>query len=133
MKAKFWIKGQPYSLIDLLHNDPWTSKFEGGTLYQAFLTETATRAVIFIKADNSKLGLMCFVAVGMGDVSNNEITFRVGENINKGDQLGMFHFGGSTHVLLFRPEVKLKFNLHGQKAGLDSENIKVHDEILRLV
>lgn len=186
MKAKFWIKGQPYSLIDLLHNDPWTSKFEGGTLYQAFLsalsyhhwnspvsgtivkaynldgsyygevlsqgfdnprgadpvaandsqaflTETATRAVIFIKADNPKIGLMCFVAVGMGDVSNNEITVRVGEHINKGDQLGMFHFGGSTHVLLFRPEVKLEFNLHGQKAGLDSENIKVHDEIARLV
>lgn len=38
MKSKFWIKGQPYSLIDLLHNDPWTSKFEGGTLYQAFLS-----------------------------------------------------------------------------------------------
>ena len=52
---------------------------------------------------------------------------------NKGDQLGMFHFGGSTHVLLFRPEVKLKFNLHGQKAGLDSENIKVHDESARSV
>ena len=51
----------------------------------------------------------------------------------RGDQLGMFHFGGSPHVLLFRPEVKLEFNLHGQKAGLDSENIKVHDEILRLV
>lgn len=76
---------------------------------------------------------MCFVAVGMGDVSNNEITVRVGEHINKGDQLGMFHFGGWPHVLLFRPEVKLKFNLHGQKAGLDSENIKVHDEITRSV
>ena len=38
MKTKFWIKGQPYSLIDLLHNDPWTSKFEGGTLFQAFLS-----------------------------------------------------------------------------------------------
>lgn len=38
MKAKFWIKGQPYSLIDLLHNDPLTSEFVGGTLYQAFLS-----------------------------------------------------------------------------------------------
>lgn len=36
LKNKFWIKGQPYSLLDLLHNDPWTSKFEGGTIYQAF-------------------------------------------------------------------------------------------------
>lgn len=182
LKAKFWIKGQPYSLIDLLHNDPWTSKFEGGTLYQAFLsalsyhrwnspvsgkivkaynldgtyygealaqgfenpngpdkvaannsqaflTSTAARAVIFIQADNPKIGLMCFVAVGMGDVSNNEIIVRIGQHVNKGDQLGMFHFGGSTHVLLFRPEVKLDFDMHGQTPGLDTTNIKVREAI----
>ena len=185
MKAKFWIKGQPYSLIDLLHNDPWTSKFEGGTLYQAFLsalsyhrwnspvsgkivkaynldgsyygealsqgfenprgadpvaandsqaflTSTATRAVIFIQADNPKIGLMCFVAVGMGDVSNNEITVRIGQHVKKGDQLGMFHFGGSTHVLLFRPGVNVMFDLHGQEPGLDTHNIKVRDIIARV-
>ncbi len=182
LKNKFWIKGQPYSLLDLLHNDPWTSKFEGGTIYQAFLsalsyhrwnspvsgkivkayhingsyygealsqgfenpngadpvaandsqaflTSTATRAVIFIQADNPKIGLMCFVAVGMGDVSNNEITVRIGQHVKKGEQLGMFHFGGSTHVLLFQPTVDLDFNLHGQKPGIDSSNIKVRDEI----
>lgn len=185
LKAKFWIKGQPYSLMDLLHNDPWTSKFEGGTLYQAFLsalsyhrwnspvsgtivkaynlpgsyysetlwqgfenergadpvaandsqaflTATATRAVIFIKADNPKIGLMCFVAVGMSEVSSDEITVRVGQHVNKGDQLGMFHFGGSTHVLLFRPETKVEFNLHGQEPGLSSTNIKVSEEIARV-
>lgn len=182
LKAKFWIKGQPYSLIDLLHNDPWTSKFEGGTLYQAFLsalsyhrwnspvsgkidkaynldgtyygealaqgfenpngpdkvaannsqaflTSTATRAVIFIQAGNPKTGLMCFVAVGTGDISNNEITVRIGQHVNKGDQLGMFHFGGSTHVLLFRLEVKLDFDMHGQTPGLDTTNIKVREAI----
>lgn len=182
LKNKFWIKGQPYSLLDLLHNDPWTSKFEGGTIYQAFLsalsyhrwnspvsgkivkayhingsyygealsqgfenpngadpvaandsqaflTSTATRAVIFIQADNPKIGLMCFVAVGMGNVSNNEITVRIGQHVKKGEQLGMFHFGGSTHVLLFQPTVDLDFNLHGQKPGIDSSNIKVRDEI----
>lgn len=182
LKNKFWIKGQPYSLLDLLHNDPWTSKFEGGTIYQAFLsalsyhrwnspvsgkivkayhingsyygealsqgfenpngaapvaandsqaflTSTATRAVIFIQADNPKIGLMCFVAIGMGDVSNNEITVRIGQHVKKGEQLGMFHFGGSTHVLLFQPTVDLDFNLHGQKPGIDSSNIKVRDEI----
>ena len=185
MKAKFWIKGQPYSLMDLLHNDPWTSKFEGGTLYQAFLsalsyhrwnspvsgtvvkaynlpgsyyseslhqgfanergadpvvandsqaflTATATRAVIFIKADNPKIGLMCFVAVGMSEVSSDEITVRVGQHVNKGDQLGMFHFGGSTHVLLFRPETQVEFNLHDQEPGLGSSNIKVREEIARV-
>ena len=26
-----------------------------------------------------------------------------GQRIVKGDELGMFHFGGSTHCLIFRP------------------------------
>ena len=185
LKAKFWIKGQPYSLVDLLDGDPWASKFEGGTLYQAFLsalsyhrwnspvsgtvvkaynlpgtyyaeslyqgfenprgadpvaandsqaflTSTATRAVIFIKADNPKIGLMAFVAVGMSEVSSNEITVSVGQHVNKGDQLGMFHFGGSTHVLLFRPETQVEFNLHGQKPSIAGNNIKVRSEIARV-
>jgi len=34
------------------------------------------------------------------------------------DQIGMFHFGGSTHCLIFRSEVKLEFDHHGQKPGL---------------
>ena len=85
---------------------------------QAYITETASRAVIFIKADNPKIGLMCFV--------------KVGQHINKGDQLGIFHFGGSTHVLLFRPGVNVKFNLHVQEPSLGSHNIKVHDEIARV-
>ncbi len=99
---------------------------------QAFLTSTATRAVIFIKADNPKIGLMAFVAVGMSEVSSNEITVSVGQHVNKGDQLGMFHFGGSTHVLLFRPETKVEFNLHGQKPSIAGNNIKVRSEIARV-
>ena len=47
----------------------------------------------------------------------------------KGEQLGMFHFGGSTHVLLFQPTVDLDFKKKRQKPGIDSSNIKVRDEI----
>lgn len=186
LKSKFWIKGQPYSIIDMLNNDPWASKFDGGTVYQAFLsalsfhrwdspvdgtvikayklpgtyyaedyyegfanpkgpdpvaaddsqaylTSTATRGVVFIQADNPKIGLMCFISVGMSEVSSNEITVKVGQHVKKGDQLGMFHFGGSTHVLLFRPGVNLDFDLHGQKPGINSENIKIHDKIAKVL
>ena len=34
----FWLKGQPYSLDNLLDFDPRAAAFEGGTLYQAFLS-----------------------------------------------------------------------------------------------
>lgn len=33
----YWIKSQPYSLAHLLDNDPYISKFIGGTIYQGFL------------------------------------------------------------------------------------------------
>ena len=50
---------------------------------------------------------MAAMFVGMAEVSSNEFTVEAGQHINKGDQLGMFHYGGSTHCLFFRPEVKL--------------------------
>lgn len=35
---KFWLKGQPYSLKDMLQNDAMARYFEGGIVYQAFLS-----------------------------------------------------------------------------------------------
>ena len=96
---------------------------------QSFITDVATRAIIFIEADNPAIGLMCFMPVGMAEVSTCEITVKVGQHVKKGDQLGMFHFGGSTHCLIFRPQVKLDFDLHGQKPGLESNNIKINSRI----
>ncbi len=90
---------------------------------QAYITQVAARGVVFIQADNPDIGLMAIIFVGMGDVSSNEITVYEGQHVKKGDQLGMFHFGGSTHVLIFRPGVKLEFDLRGQKPGVDAKNI----------
>ncbi len=87
---------------------------------QAYLTQMATRAVIFIQADNTDIGLMCFLAVGMNEVSSCQTTVYEGQHVTKGDQLGMFHFGGSTHCLLFRPEVNLEFDLHGLTPSEDN-------------
>lgn len=41
-------------------------------------------------------------------------------------------FSVSTHVMLFRPETQLEFNLHGQEPGLGSSDIKIHSEIARV-
>ena len=30
--------------------------------------------------------------------------------MRKGTEIGMFHFGGSTHCLVFRPQVKVTFS-----------------------
>ena len=181
----FWLKGQPYSLDNLLDFDPRAAAFEGGTLYQAFLsalsyhrwhspvsgtvrsvkvvngsyylanrhqgfdspagpdpsapnqsqpflTAVATRALIFIEADNPKIGLMCVVPVGMAEVSSCEVTVQPGQRIAKGEQLGMFHFGGSTHCLLFRPGVELAFDFYGQQPGLEATNLRINTALARV-
>lgn len=101
---------------------------------QGYITQVAARGLIFIQADNPAIGLMCFISVGMAEVSSSEITVFEGQHIRKGQELGMFHYGGSTHCLIFRPGVKLQFDLHGQsKPGLNSSNIPVRSRIATVV
>jgi phosphatidylserine decarboxylase len=160
----FWIKEQCYSLENMLNWDELTPDFDGGTVYQAFLsalsyhrwhspvngtikkayvvngsyylenqcqaflTAVATRALIFIEADNPDIGLMCVMPVGMAEVSSCEISVQPGQRVKKGDQLGMFHFGGSTHCLIFRPEVNISFTDY-QQPGLEAANVRVNSQI----
>ena len=70
---------------------------------QAYLAVAATRALIFIESDNPDIGLLCFIGVGMIEVSSCEITVRAGDRVKKGEQIGSFHFGGSTSCLVFQP------------------------------
>ncbi len=93
---------------------------------QGYLAEVATRAAIFIEADNPDIGLMCFLAIGMAEVSTCDITVYQGQHIRKGQETGMFHFGGSTYCLIFGPHVNIDFDLHGQKPGLESSNININ-------
>ncbi|TRX96347.1 hypothetical protein FHL15_002619 [Xylaria flabelliformis] len=161
----FWLKGQPYSVAEMLNYEPqYTSKFVGGTVYQAFLSATsyhrwnspvkgdivyatvidgtyfseptitgfsnpdgpdvaapdlaqgyichvATRAIFIIDTKDPVVGLIGAVYVGMADVSTCEISekFQGGlpVAVEKGEEIGMFHHGGSTHCLLFEKKVKL--------------------------
>lgn len=184
LSEKFWLKGQKYSLENMLNWDEFTPQFVGGTVYQAFLSAlsfhrwhspvngtivkayvvngsyylenlaegffntkdgpdpaapnnsqaflsaVATRAIIFIEADNPAIGLMCVMPIGMAEVSSCQITVKPGDKIKKGEELGMFHFGGSTHCLIFRPGVNLNFHTYGEKPGLSAENnIRVNTKI----
>ncbi|MBI9077045.1 MAG: phosphatidylserine decarboxylase family protein [Desulfatibacillum sp.] len=121
------IDGSCYAAAPVMGLDP-ASPNES----QGYITQVAARALIFIQADNPDIGLMAIMFVGMAEVSSNEMTVYPGQHVEKGDPLGMFHFGGSTHVLFFRPEVNLEFDLHGQTPGLESSNIPVCSKIARV-
>lgn len=141
-RDRFWVKGQPYSVLDMLaFDETFANRFAGGTVYQAFLSAlsyhrwhspvsgtikkayvvpgtyysepiyedfsssqeapldgenisqeyisaVATRSIIFIEADNKKLGVVAFLGIGMTEVSTCDITVKQGEHVKKGDQLG---------------------------------------------
>ncbi len=99
---------------------------------QGYIPQVAARGIVYIQADNPEIGLMAVVFVGMAEVSSNEITVYEGQHVDKGEQLGMFHFGGSTHLLIFRPGVELDFDLRGQTPGLETTNIPVRAKLATL-
>ncbi|KAG6840872.1 hypothetical protein C0991_003592 [Blastosporella zonata] len=76
---------------------------------QGYLTAVATRVNIYFQSDNPNIGLMCFMAVGMAEVSSCEVTVKKGDLVVQGQEIGMFHFGGSTSCLIFRPETNIQF------------------------
>ena len=92
----------------------------------AFITAITTRALIFIQSENPLIGLMCFIAIGMTEVSTCEVTVEENTKITRGDQLGMFHFGGSSHCLVFRPQTNILFFDGYNKPG---DNVKVRAAI----
>jgi len=65
----------------------------------------------------------------MAEVSSCEITVSVGQLVRKGDPIGTFHFGGSTHCLIFRPGVNIDFDFHNQTPSLNTINIPVKARI----
>ncbi|KAL0467533.1 Phophatidylserine decarboxylase domain-containing protein [Neurospora intermedia] len=84
------------------------------------------RALVYIRARDRRLGTVVFVAVGMAEVSNCEVT---------GEEIGMFHYGGSTHCLILDPGVWLQFTdaveeVEGKQQG---DNLPVNGHLAEVV
>lgn len=76
---------------------------------QPYISAVATRGIIYIQARDPRIGLMAIVFIGMAEISSCHFIVGVNDVIEKGQQIGMFHFGGSSHCMLFRPGVNLRF------------------------
>jgi phosphatidylserine decarboxylase len=77
------------------------------------LSAVAARMVIVIKAKNPKIGRIAIVFIGMAEVSSCVATVKIGQLVKKGEQLGYFMFGGSTHAMIFQKKTKLNFKKDG--------------------
>ncbi len=171
-QSEFWVKAQPYSLVDMLNND-YVESFGGGDVWQAFLspfnyhrwhspvagtikkayvkeglylsqadsmgqdptdqdhsegyiTNVQTRAIFFIEADNKNLGLVCVMPIGMVEISSCVIHEKIerGYHVEKGEELGYFQFGGSTHCVVFQPGAIKEFTV-----GKEDESVQFGQEI----
>jgi phosphatidylserine decarboxylase len=84
---------------------------EGYVASQPLLSMISARQIYVIKADNPKIGRVCVMEIGMSEVSGIKNLVQEGQRINKGDLLGYFRFGGSSHVIIFdRNASNLRFN-----------------------
>ncbi|KAF2193275.1 hypothetical protein K469DRAFT_735217 [Zopfia rhizophila CBS 207.26] len=70
---------------------------------QGYISCVAKRGVALIQPDDPTLGLIALVMIGMAGVSS--IEFDNLDHFDKGTEIGRFHFGGSTHCLVFKPGV----------------------------
>ena len=165
-QSEFWLKQQPYSLMDMLNND-YIDTFVGGDVWQAFLspfnyhrwhspiagtirkayvkeglyfsqatsmgedptdqdhsegyiTNVQTRALFFIEADDKNIGMVCVMPIGMVEISSCVIHERIkrGCHVEKGEELGYFQFGGSTHCLIFQAGAIKEFTVNKENESV---------------
>jgi phosphatidylserine decarboxylase len=104
----FAVEGTYYSEADSLGKDAVEP-----THSQSYMAHVAARAIILIEADDPVIGLMAFVPVGMSEVSSCMIDEKIapGYHVDKGEELGYFQYGGSTHCLVFRRGAIAEFAL----------------------
>lgn len=98
------VPGTYYSVYPDITTDPAPNELSVG-----LLPHVATRVLIYIQADDAKIGLVCFIGIGMFEVSTCQVVVQEGDSLVNGTELGMFHFGGSSHCLIFQKEAKITF------------------------
>jgi phosphatidylserine decarboxylase len=78
---------------------------------EGYITSVQARALIFIEADNPAIGLVCVMPVGMVEISSCILADGIeeGAHVDKGQELGYFQFGGSTHCVFFGRDVIREF------------------------
>ncbi len=76
-------------------------------LSEAYISQVQTRAIIFIECDDTSIGTICVMPIGMVEISTCIIhdTIKPGYTIKKGEELGYFQFGGSSHCVIFQAGV----------------------------
>lgn len=117
----YTVNGTYYSQAKYVGPDP--SKDDN---YGAYLVAVASRMIFVIEADDPAIGLVTVVQVGMSECSSVHSTVQVGQKLEKGQEIGMFKFGGSTFLNVFQKGVIRNFTVD---SGAKGEVVKVNRQI----
>jgi phosphatidylserine decarboxylase len=98
------------AFVDSAKPDEFASLVEG----LPFLATVSTRKIAIIEADNKKFGTVCFIPVGLQEISTvkffDDLEIKP-KHLNKGEPLGCFQYGGSTVCMVFEPKVNIKWGV----------------------
>jgi phosphatidylserine decarboxylase len=78
---------------------------------QPLLTMTSVRQIYVIETGLANIGKVAIIEIGMAEVSGIKSVVTEGQTVKKGDLLGWFRFGGSSHAIIFSNKARnLKFS-----------------------
>jgi phosphatidylserine decarboxylase len=108
------IPGTYYSEAESAGFDP-----AGPNNSQGYITHVAARALLFLQCDDAAIGLMALLFVGMAEISSCVFSSHVkeGAHLRKGEEIGYFQYGGSTHCCIFRKGVIHSFTTQAMPTG----------------
>ncbi|KAK1641112.1 hypothetical protein BDP81DRAFT_418081 [Colletotrichum phormii] len=101
-------------------------------LSQGCISAVAKRGVALIQADNPAIGVMAIVMigmVGMAEVSSVDFFEKTENTFTKGEPIGCFRFGGSTHCLIFGPNVNIEFAPNADPYPNLQQDDKYHPQV----
>jgi phosphatidylserine decarboxylase len=64
---------------------------------------------VVIDSKKKHIGMSAIIYIGMAEVSSCVTTVQVGQHVTKGQEIGHFEFGGSSHTMIFEKKANLIF------------------------
>ncbi len=109
-------------------NEDTTFDPDAGVASQVYGAALNNRGLVSIVADDSRLGTVYVMPIGITEISSLTQTAGNGQPVAKGDELGYFNYGGSTLCLVFERSVQLDFG-----ALKEGDSLQVNAALARLI
>lgn len=112
MTQSFWSSHNNYAvLLDNSQDRTINSSNLYGTIIhsQPWFIVAAVYTIIIIQANSTEISLIAFVGIGMAEVLSYKLLVYKDQSVNLGQQIEMFYFGGSSYIVIFQENTKLRF------------------------